>query len=402
MCSVCKKKQDEFVQNTFLNKKKNVIEVTVKNETGHVNQTSSKRQLPNLSRIKQLSQDESTLGYDQSLSNTTNNSEGSGSLARKPGRLKMTLIKQASLTNPPNYFKDLNEPNFLQNTTSNKHASSQELNKNFLINDINFYSSPGSSISQINFNRSKAERMADPILLLKASRNSSRKNSSTNLSESAQVDIDESSMYQREKSLNALRKGKELQQSEMPIKPFEQRLNLAENNFEEIQTKLNELNVSDINSSLGKAFKTRKQPAIPSLTVDTNAIKNKLLADLKQRSLNLSDDENQSDDVELADIESNALNNRNEEIDENEEDENEEYDLDEELRSITEYTTNDEMEFESASLTAKKQSDKKSNRNSIIDELRQPVENCLIKDLPKEEILAHKINKFLSVSIRNF
>ncbi|RMZ94131.1 Rab-3-interacting molecule unc-10, partial [Brachionus plicatilis] len=279
MCSDCKKKQDELLQTTFLKRKKNPTEVMPANETGHVNPTSSKRQLPNLSRIKQLSQDESSsLAHEQSPLNTTN------SLARKPGRLKMVLVKQASLTNPPNYFKEPTEPNFLPNSTSNKHASTQELNKH--LSSDNFYSSPGSSISMIS--RSKAERIADPTLLYKVSRSSSQKNSSSNLSQLAQVDIDESSMYQREKSLNALLKEKEMQQQEVPIKAtqLQHGTSLAHKTLEEIQSKLEELNVSGENSSLDRPTKVRKQPVLPALPVDTSTIKHRLLAELKQRSIN--------------------------------------------------------------------------------------------------------------------
>ncbi|CAF0795571.1 unnamed protein product [Brachionus calyciflorus] len=453
MCIGCKKKQDEFFKSPILNKKnfvsdyilnKNQIKNT-QNETGQINQPIPlKRQLPNISTIKQLSQDETSLKTEQqhqpnttvtsSTTNSINPDNSDSNSIKKSTRLKMTLIKQASLNNPPSYFNDFDdhsEFNYLKNEPLNtsKHASSQELRKNSLNNNDYFYSSPGSSTSHINQNhfirsRSKAERIQDPSQMYKASKNSSRKSSISNLNEASQYEIDEKTMYEREKSLNILLREKlknrietssesnainnqSIIEKEQGVKPNE-----TVNSFEEIQTKLDELNKSPnpIRNNSSKKRPTRQKPSLPALPVNTNPtlIKNKLLAELckKQNSFNLSDEDNQSNDSELVKIGHSVNNdsedNEEDEVDdeEEEEEENEDYDLDDEIVSVTEYNTNDEMDLESASLAANNQINNLINnrRVSLLGARPSSIDDYLEQNLKKEEILAHKINRFLSPS----
>ena len=177
---------------------------------------------------------------------------------------------------------------------------------------------------------------------------------------------------------------------------------------------------------------TRKQPVIPPLSagVDPNAIKNKLLLKFssKQHSLTSSDEDLSGDDVQSLKDNNKPFSKPREQptknddvisasgeggVEMDEEDEEEEnYDLEEEeeeeeMRSMTECT--DEMDLESVSAANArrlnrldqsaqqqkaagfKSGDEASIKKTLIDDYLG------VENMEKEEILAAKINKFLSV-----
>jgi hypothetical protein len=177
---------------------------------------------------------------------------------------------------------------------------------------------------------------------------------------------------------------------------------------------------------------TRKQPVIPPLSagVDPTAIKNKLLLKFssKQHSLTSSDEDLSGDDVQSLKDNNKPFSKPREQptknddvisasgeggIEMDEEDEEEEnYDLEEEeeeeeMRSMTECT--DEMDLESVSAANArrlnrldqsaqqqkaagfKSGDEASIKKTLIDDYLG------VENMEKEEILAAKINKFLSV-----
>jgi hypothetical protein len=122
------------------------------------------------------------------------------STSNRRSKLRQSLVKQASLNNPPSYYKSLNgdeDEMSLYEKNSTTYTSNKELRKtsSSLINTTNvneaYYSSPSSSISQFNSStqfsnqvkgsQSKAERLQDPLLLLKKS--SSRLSSVNNLAD---------------------------------------------------------------------------------------------------------------------------------------------------------------------------------------------------------------------------
>ena len=98
---------------------------------------------------------------------------------------------------------------------------------------------------------------------------------------------------------------------------------------------------------------------------------------------------------------------RDEEEDE-EENNFDDMDMDEEIRSTTEYTTNDEMDLESGSVSASANNLQKEagneavppaptfNSTSTLDS--KTIDDYLNQNLKKEDILAAKMTKFLSVS----
>lgn len=389
MCLICKKKQDDLIQSTISSKK-----ISSKIEIGQGNHANAKRKLPNLIHIKQLSQDESSTRYHDTVTNLTNKSENSSKLVPKSRRISMSLKKQISLTNQPGYLKDLNEINECQQSQSSKHSSNQEL-KNNSTSEI-LYSSPSSSISQIDSSLKK-EEINDPSAIFESSRHSQQIDNNLSFMKLTKTDCDtnKNSHHVLQKNIKVKKYQTHTNNS---IELDDLPKNSVDKNFQEKEKKGQELKIYEEKLIFGEMVKTKKQPTLPILPVDKIAIKNKLLSELKQRSLNLSDDENQSDDVELADIESNIINYRNGQRYQNEDNNGGNF-FDEEIRSITEYT-NDEMEFESASLTSKNVSCSKSYENSQQNEISSSVENCLVRNLQKEEILAQKINKFLSVCIK--
>lgn len=184
--------------------------------------------------------------------------------------------------------------------------------------------------------------------------------------------------------------------------------------------------------------RTRKQPPIP-INSNLAVHQQKLLAklNLKQQHSLTSSDENLHDDFDsLRETETNIndVNNENsneneqeeqqtdyledeeeeEQVEEEEEEDNNNY-MDEELCSTTEYTTNDEMDLESGSISAsanvnrninlkntencftlndiKKQMELSDNAN------KTSIDDYLMQNLEKDEILAAKMSKFLSVII---
>ena len=219
-----------------------------------------------------------------------------------------------------------------------------------------------------------------------------------------------------------------------------------------------------LSSKSKRATRSRKQPAIP---INSNLAlhQQKLLAklNLKQQHSLTSSDENLHDDFDsLRDTENNnndATNENSNEIEqeeqqtdylededeeeveeeEEEEEENEEEeedeeeeevedhnnfnDMDEEICSTTEYTTNDEMDLESGSISASanvtramhmKNSAGGGNNNCYtLNDIKKKMElsdntnktsidDYLMQTLEKDEILAAKMSKFLSVIFQIF
>lgn len=342
-----------------------------------------------------MSQDESSTGHHETDSILTNRWENSSKPIQKSDRISMSLIKQTSLTNQPCYLKDFNEINVLKKKISNKHSSNQEL-KNYLISEISF-SSDSSSISHINSSCSNAERIIDPSTIFRVTRDSNQINSIPNLTKLNKIDSDKALVYKNENSVNILQKNKEVQNHEThnnnstKSDDLHKLKNSVDKTFQEKQKKGQELNMFDEKFIL--AEKTKKHPPFPVLLINKSFTKNKLLTEIKQSSLNISDDENQSEEVQLVDIENNLINNINEQRYQTKEE-------NEKIHSITEFTTNDETEFESANLTSKYISYNKNYENSQQDKMCTSVDNCLVQNLSKEEILAHRVNKLLSVSIK--
>ena len=111
----------------------------------------------------------------------------------------------------------------------------------------------------------------------------------------------------------------------------------------------------------------------------------------------------------------NEIEEPEEEFNESEEINNE--DIDEEIRSTTEYTTNDEMDLESGSVSLNTnnlnrtrllntQINNKNNNiigiNNMNNTNQKTIDNYLEQNLHKDEILAAKMTKFLSVCIIYF
>jgi hypothetical protein len=516
----CKKKQDvllksgqwlsnspalnkkNYTSDYILNKAAEVgleIPIDIINQNISTQSKSSKRQLPNLNKIKQNSLDnhdnliidDSTnqksydhneqsnsaqsvpdLLHDDHHNNnqttkssyldeeTNDNSDNQFSaptllINTRKSRLRQSLIKQASLNNPPNYYKDLNEDNFenqnesLYEKSRHHSTSNKELRKttssliNTTNNDNQYFSSPSSSISHINstsFSQSKADRIQDPLVLLKKS--SSRLNSVNNLTD---IITDEAALFLNNKqeitidAINVIKqpatvvpvrtasiskRTRELvkQPDSLSSDPSDI-LNIRDQEHQEsdllarkhLKTKRATTNPTKPNNN------QRKQPALPSLIMNSNhlaAHQQKLLAkfNLKQQnSLTSSDDEiinnqttnrNLRNQLEKNDSLENEIEEPEEEFNESEEINNE--DIDEEIRSTTEYTTNDEMDLESGSISLNAHNRntliKKNNligNNNINNKNQKSIDNYLEQNLQKDEILAAKMNKFLSVCIKN-
>ena len=537
----CKKKQDillksgqwlsnspalnkkNYTSDYILNKAAEVgleIPIDILNQNIPTQTKSSKRQLPNLNKIKQNSLDhhdnliiddstnqrnsnnrsnliqsnsaqsvpDLTHDDDDSINNQTTkssylnqetNNDNSDNQFSAPtplintrkSRLRQSLIKQASLNNPPNYYKDLNEDNFENQDESSyeksRHhsTSNKELRKttSSLINttsnnDNQYFSSPSSSISHLNstsFSHGKADRIQDPLILLKKS--SSRLNSVNNLTDSI---TDETALFLNNNkkhettTINAInvikqpatvgappvrtssisKRARELvkQPDSLSSDPSDilnnRDIDQEENDIltrKHSKTKRAMTNPTRLNNN------QRKQPTLPTLLMNSNhlaAHQQKLLAKLnlkQQNSLTSSDDENITtnesnsrnlrNQLEKNDSLENEIEEPEEEFNESEEINNE--DIDEEIRSTTEYTTNDEMDLESGSVSLNAnnlnrtrllntQINNKNNNiigiNNMNNTNQKSIDNYLEQNLHKDEILAAKMTKFLSVCITYF
>ena len=158
----------------------------------------------------------------------------------------------------------------------------------------------------------------------------------------------------------------------------------------------------------------RKQPPIPINSNNDSGLQQRL--NFKQHSLT-SSDENINESVKKsalnrfsANMKANSLANNTKEMsneddeyeqnnylgdeEENEENMNDEEEEEEEIRSTTEYTTNDEMDLESGSINMKpNQYMNRAGEQSTMTK----IDDYLEQNLRKEEILAAKMTKFLSV-----
>ena len=464
-----------------------------------------------------------------SNSNNNTNSINNNLLSRGSFRsnrsMKQPLIKQISLNNPPTYYQQLNDDDEstlyenLSKSPNKSFTSNHELRNAQYIND-QYFSSPTSSISQLNTSLTsrtsisrRVERMQDPLLAFKNKTSNSRLNSATDLNA---IDTDEAVLYNKEKSLNQINK-KELSNLNNEIKknsttslnktetnnnissannqigivdknnnndsetnnenkklnainrnnlypPLKQRakellhtdslssdpsdiqaasnqiMPTSQSEFNNKSANLDETGMQRKHSKTKRSTRQRKQPAIPinsSLALHQQKIFAKL--NLKQQNSLTSSDENLNDDYDLViqkdkklrigaqDIEninenedaSNELEQTDfleDEEDENEDANNVDDDVDEEIRSTTEYTTNDEMDLESGSvsISANALANNNNNKNSSktnragsnlqsseftsLDNNKNSIDDYLMQNLEKDEILAAKMSKFLSVS----
>lgn len=125
---------------------------------------------------------------DELINKINDDMSGGRTLPRRGNKLRQTLIKQASLNQPPSYLRsEYDESSLYENAQSKTKSftSNQELCQK--MGDA-FVSSPASSNSQLNMSihsrtsSNRAERIQDPMLLLKNLKNTSRINSASNLS----------------------------------------------------------------------------------------------------------------------------------------------------------------------------------------------------------------------------
>jgi hypothetical protein len=342
-------------------------------------------------------------------------------------KLRQPLVKQTSLTSQPTYTLYSNQDN-------NLFTSKQDLIKT----NLNL-SSPNSSNTQLN-NRTR-ERLQDPLLLLKTindnnkkSNPNSRLNSMTNIAciDENKTDMD---LFSTEKELQhpQIQRGveEEEEKKQQPQKllhadslssdpsDYQQTSSQIEyktNNSEDILRK-------QTSQKLKRNTRARKQPAIPMITnqQQQQILLHKALLkhNLKQHSLTSSDDDmvnilNKSPRFFALDPE------QEEEEDDNFNDD----DIDEEeVRSTTEISTNDEMDLESGSVSIQNNKMKKNLKNIIPvtnsnqnnnnknndknisldsnteDQSSKTIDDYLVQNLKKEEILAAKMSKFLLVII---
>ena len=158
--------------------------------------------------IKELSESNANCNQNENNSAYLN----STTLPSNRKSLRQSLIKQASLNNP-NYYQHLNndffqdESSLYENSTSN-----QELRKttstSYLVKNANKPAakpSPSMHISRSSLHNAslKKERLQDPALMFKNRNSSANSNSRLNIS-SLDAEVDESTLYSREKSLNMI------------------------------------------------------------------------------------------------------------------------------------------------------------------------------------------------------
>ena len=369
--------------------------------------------------------------------NAVNESANVESNANKPAsvdrvkasmRQRQPLTKQVSLNNPPTYRgRDDQDDEDLYETSGsplkNKpFTSTQELRNYF--SDNQQFSSTTSSISQLNTSSRipRIERLQDPLSILKTIRNSSsRLNSTCNLNELDQTETLATINAQLNDKLikltSPVRQSQLLMHADsISSDPSDnQSITNYQTEFSKYSPIMDEGSMTNPNRVVSKpkrASRSRKQPAIPiggfSSIQQQQQLKQQLLQkvlikqNLKQHSLT-SSDENLNDEFDMLDkkrIEKAA------DYWEKEAAAEEECEDDEEIRSTTEYTTNDEMDLESGSVSlpthALKQSGTQRTAHAAAAKLlaaNQPksIDDYLVQHLKKEELLAAKMSKFLSV-----
>jgi len=367
-------------------------------------------------------------------------------------RLKHPLLKQASLNNPPTYSTNTSQPygQTSENTSyhpnknlSKLYTSNQDFGKvsSNLQNEQS--SSPNSSNYQFNSPSRNRERLQDPTQLFKSiqkgSNPGSRLNSVNNISELADEDLfsieKRNSLSKLNDSSNQLRQNHQsttkqtITSSPVIIQRSKQQQLLHADSLSsdpsDYQRTSNQLEfkptleeMSRKHSKTKRNNRSRKQPPIPisNMMPPQQLLQRALMKhNLKQHSLTSSDD----------DIIHNTC-NKNPRKSAYQEEEDEE-DIDDEIRSTTEMSTNDEMDLESGSVNVHDQNLLKNqtismqskidpvlkqnlmlnkiNRNSNLapdydskDQLKT-IDDYLVQNLKKDEILAAKMSKFLSVDI---
>ena len=125
---------------------------------------------------------------DELINKRNDDMSGGRTMPKRGNKLRQTLIKQASLNQPPSYLRSENDESSLYENAQSKtksFTSNQELRQKMV---DPYMSSPASSNSQLNVSvhsrtsSNRAERIQDPMLLLKNLKNTSRINSASNLS----------------------------------------------------------------------------------------------------------------------------------------------------------------------------------------------------------------------------
>ncbi len=412
----------------------NMIDSSSSNTTNTAIKTTSRRILPTITKqhsIQLKDKQEEEEEEEEESNKSAQLIEQNRSSINSITKLRQPLIKQTSLTSQPTYTLYSNQDNNFSNNLTNKlFTSKQDLIKT----NLNL-SSPNSSNTQLN-NRTR-ERLQDPLLLLKTindnnkkSNPNSRLNSMTNIAciDENKTDMD---LFSTEKKLQQ----PQIQRGEEEKKQQPQKLLHADSlssdpsdyqqTSSQIEYKTN--NSEDIlrkqtSQKLKRNARARKQPVIPIITnqQQQQILLHKALLkhNLKQHSLTSSDDDmvnilNKSPRFFALDPE------EEEEVDDNFNDD----DIDEEeVRSTTEISTNDEMDLESGSVSIQNNKMKKnlkniipvtnSNQNNnnnknndtnirldsnIEDQSSKTIDDYLVQNLKKEEILAAKMSKFLLV-----
>jgi hypothetical protein len=247
-CVECKKKQDAFLKSDqwlnspVLNKKNFTSDYILNkgafkivncnfnmnpqidpNETKETSSETKKRILPKLNKnLKQNSVDQLEMSEKfRMASNTTqlikelseesiklkqfeNPITGAGSTSSSIIRksLKQPLIKQASLNNPPTYFQHTDNGFFQDESAMYENSTSNQDLKNSTSFQKKNVEAP---ISRTHNSRNSLhkERLQDPMLLFK-NRNSSSNRLNISNYDLNDIDTDESTLYNREKSLNTI------------------------------------------------------------------------------------------------------------------------------------------------------------------------------------------------------
>ena len=311
-------------------------------------------------------------------------------------------------------------------------------------------SSPNSSNYQLNSMSRNRERLQDPMQLLKSiqkgSNPGSRLNSVNNIAELADEDLfsmeKRNSLSKLNDSSNQLRQTHQstaaaaaaakqtftsypiiMQRSKQQLLLHADSLSSDPSDYQrtgnQIEFKPSLEEMSRKHSKTRRNTRSRKQPPIPvnNMLPPQQLLQRALMKpNLKQHSLTSSDD----------DIIHN-INNKSPRKSAYREEDDEEEDIDDEIRSTTEISTNDEMDLESGSVSIHDQNmlknqrinmqsnidpvlkqnliqNKTNNNSNVASNHNSPdqsktIDDYLVQNLKKEEILAAKMSKFLSVDI---
>lgn len=387
-------------------------------------QKQSRRVLPTITKQKTVNNpddDDESTRIAQFI-----NKESTRSSINDTKKLRQPLLKQASLNNPPTYSSQRNNQDDYKNSNNLKSNTS-----NFEIVNLNeqnlFNSSQNSSSTQLNTRKTPRERLQDPLQILKTltSNPNSRLNSINNISALNEENKTDSDLFSKNlqqqytpkrilPNSNAIQRSKQLllhPADSLSSDPSD----YQQSNQIEFKTNLEEM--SRKQSKTKRNIRARKQPPIPVNSLSQQQLLQKALMkhNLKQHSLTSSDD-----DLIMNKRASDYLPHEEQEDNFNDED------IDEEIRSTTEMSTNDEMDLESGSVSINqnmknrvglkptnnnpvvllnKSSFIPANFNSIINSSNElnhqskSIDDYLVQNLKKEEILAAKMSKFLSVSL---